>query len=139
MANRTTDGKSEHDDAIAAAKSIYLQHGRNVWINPGSEKNKTWNDQYIDVVVTEKIDSDQAWVIEVETEDSVSETEAINQWKDYDKSFEERWYLAVPAGSEADAEGLLKKQNLLHCTVITWKKNSNGTHTFWGLPGLRKQ
>ena len=32
-------------------------------------------------------DSDKAWVIEIETEDSVSDREAKEQWKKYDQAY----------------------------------------------------
>ena len=75
-------------------------------------------------------------MIEIETEDSVSENEAKSQWKDYDNVYTKRWYLAVPAALEQTAKTLIQKNAISHCTVLTWQRNTNGTYTFWGLPGL---
>lgn len=136
MANRESKKQSDHDNVVYTAKSIYEEHGKNVWINPGSTKNKTWSGQYIDVIATENKNSDKAWVIEIETEDSVSSTEAKNQWEKYDKAFTQRWHLAVPVNSESEALKLVNDTGIEHCKVITWKKNNDGTFTFWGLPGL---
>ncbi len=135
MAYRTQTKQSEHDAAVEAARQIYQDHGKHAWTNPGSEKNKAWGGRYIDVIAVEKVSDTSAWVIEVETADSVSDSEAQGQWKDYDSVFE-HWHLAVPTEAEAAAENLLRKHGISHCTVITWRRNSNGTHTFWGLPGV---
>ena len=134
MARRQTRRQSEHDGAVRAAKQIYEQNSRHVWINPGSQKNKAWAGKYIDVIAAESPTSDEAWVTEIETEDSVSTSEAENQWADYDQAFE-NWHLAVPEEKVQEAERLKKKHDLNSCKVIKWKKNSDGTHTFWGLPG----
>ncbi|MBU0509560.1 hypothetical protein KKH27_12090 [bacterium] len=136
MTVRYTSSQSGHDGAVNAAGQIYREHGKHAWVNPNEEKNKDWCGYFIDVIAVETRSADHAWVIEVETEDSVSESEAKEQWKDYDKVYTGRWYLAVPRASESEANRLIALHNLQHCTVITWERNANGTHTFWGLPGL---
>ncbi len=136
MAVRPFTRQSEHDAAVLAAKEIYEANGKYVWINPGSQKNKAWNDRYIDVIAAESLHATRAWVIEVETADSVSDSEACDQWQDYDKACQPRWYLAVPTGSKEAAEQLLRKYSISHCTVITWARDANGRYTYWGLPGL---
>jgi len=136
MATRYTSSQSGHDGVVNAAGQIYREHGKHAWINPDGEKNKDWCGYFIDVIAVETLSSDNAWVIEIETEDSVSESEAKGQWKDYDKVYTGRWYLAVPRSSESEANRLIVLHSIQHCTVITWEHNANGTHTFWGLPGL---
>ena len=136
MAVRQVNKQSEHDAAVWAAKQIYEDKGKYVWINPGSEKNKVWSGRYIDVIAAESLDATSAWVIEVETTDSVSDSEARDQWRDYDKAYQQRWFLAVPIGSKETAEQLIRKYGVLHCRVITWARDAKGLHTFWGLPGL---
>jgi hypothetical protein len=101
-----------------------------------SEKNKEWSGRYIEVTAAKSRDADRAWVIEIETADSVSATEARNQWKDYDNAYATRWYLAVLVDSKDEAQRLLRDHNISNCSVITWRRDPNGTHTFWGLPGL---
>ncbi len=135
MANRSTDKQSEHDGAVRAAGQIYLENGKISWINPNGEKNKSWSARYIDVIAAEKSDADRAWVTEVETEGSVSDSEARLQWQDYAQAYT-HWYLAVPIDLKSSAEGFLQKYNITNCTVITWRWNPNGTFTFWGLPGF---
>lgn len=136
MANRISQRQSEHDEAVYAASQIYSQNGKHTWVNPDGKKNKKWANRYIDVIAVENPQDTTAWVIEIETKDSVSDSEAKSQWKDYDSVYTKRWYLAVPVASEQAAKTLLLKHNIQHCTVVTWQRNSNGTHTFWGLPGL---
>jgi hypothetical protein len=135
MATRTSQGQSEHDAAVRAARQIYSDRGKHAWINPGSEKNKSWSGRYIDVIAVNEPNADRAWVIEVETADSVNDDEAKGQWKDYATAYT-AWYLAVPQHSKDQAESLLARHAISHCTVVTWRRNPNGTHTFWGLPGL---
>lgn len=136
MARRQPARQSEHDDVVGAAASIYRDRGKVVWVNPGSEKNKPWSGRYIDVIAVNAANATSAWVIEVETADSVSEAEAAGQWADYTAVYSQRWYLAVPTGSEDEAARLLQAHRINNCTVVTWQRNGNGTHTFWGLPGI---
>jgi hypothetical protein len=136
MANRIYNKQSEHDGAVRAAGQIYRDHGKHAWINPDGEKNKDWGGRYIDIIAAANQQATSAWVIEVETDDSVNDTEAGLQWEDYSKVYSQRWYLAVPSSSKAEAERLLKKHGITNCTVITWTRNQNGTYTFWGIPGL---
>ena len=96
MAVRQFTKQSEHDAAVSAAKQIYEDKGKHVWINLGSLKKKAWNGHYIDVIAAESLDATSAWVIEVETVDSVSDSEARDQWQDYDNVYQKHWYLAVP-------------------------------------------
>lgn len=128
---------SIHDQVVYAAKNEYETHGKNVWINPNSEKNKTWNDQYIDVIATENEEPNKAWVIEIETEESVSQTEAENQWIKYDNAFT-YWHLSVPTKSKLEADKLIKANKIEHCEVITWESGTEGKYTFSKLPGLTR-
>lgn len=134
MANRITTRQSEHDNAVRAAARIYRKKGRVVSINPDGEQNEDFNGYYIDVIARESNSDTSAWLTEIETEDSVNETEAKGQWTDYDEAYK-AWHLAVPVSVKEKAETLLKKFGIKHCTIITWKLDSDGSHTFWGLPG----
>lgn len=136
MATRSGNRQSDHDRAVQAAEQIYRQNGKYAWINPDGERNKSWCNRYIDVVAAEKPDANTAWVIEIETEDSVSESEAKSQWEDYDLAYTGHWFLAIPVASKDRASTLLQNHGIVHCSVITWKSNQDGTHTFWGLPGI---
>lgn len=107
MAKRANT-QSAHDNAVRAAQNIYENHGKHVWINPGSEKNKPWCGFFIDVIAAENQNSERAWVIEIETEDSVSGTEAEGQWTEYDDAYD-IWYLAVPTNKADEARELFKE------------------------------
>ena len=133
---RITAKQSAHDAAVAAVRNIYERKGKYVWTNPGSKKNKAWNGHYIDVIVANSSAAKEAWVIEIETDDSVTDSEARGQWKSYDATYQVRWFLAVPTGAETSARQLVGKHGISHCTVITWARNADGSHSFWGLPGL---
>jgi hypothetical protein len=136
MADRTFTGtQSEHDDAVRAARDIYRDHGKHVWIDPDGERNMSWSGLYMDVIAANQPNPTVAWVVEVETADSVTDSEATDQWSAYDQAYT-AWYLAVPVESEQDALTLLITHGIQHCTVVTWRRNPNGLHTFWGLPGL---
>ena len=135
--SRITTNQSTHDDAVRAAASIYRKKGRTVSINPDGEKNESWSGYYIDVIAKRSNSATSAWVIEIETEDSVSEAEAEKQWVDYDKAYTQAWYLAVPVEEKENAKGLLRQFGIQHCTVVTWQQNNDDTHTFWGLPGTK--
>lgn len=136
MAKRISTKQSEHDAAVKAASQIYRQDGKTVSINPGSEQNESWSGRYIDVIAKDSSASSTAWVTEVETEDSISEAEAREQWVDYDNVYTQAWHLAVPVGTENDAKELIGRYGIKHCRIITWRRNNDGTHTFWGLPGI---
>lgn len=136
MRNRETAKQNEHDDIVAAITQIYKENGMYAWSNPGSQKNKSWLGIFIDIIAAKAIDAKKAWVIEVETEDSVSEQEAKEQWKDYDATYTTRWYLAVPKSMASDARSLLESHTIMHCELIIWSYDANDVPTFWGLPGL---
>lgn len=136
MIKRNFSQQSEHDAVISSVKQIYLEHGKFAWINPDGEKKQPWNGLYIDVIAVENEKDTKAWVIEIETDDSVNENEAMEQWLNYDKTYTTQWHLAVPSNYETEAKRLLQMHNIEHCKVITWVRNQNGNYSFWGLPGL---
>lgn len=129
---------SLHDQVVRGAQEIYERHGRKVWVNPGQQKNKAWCGQYIDVIAVGHVNDTEAWVIEVETEESVTDAEASTQWSSYDNAFAQgRWYIAVPRNKMQLAQSLVKLHGLRRVSVITWARNAKGGISFWGLPGLK--
>jgi len=134
MANRKSDRQSDHDAAVAGLASVYRDKGFSQWSNPNGEKNKDFDGRYPDVIVKSK-DGDGYYLFEIETDDSVSEDEASSQWKDYDSTWS-CWYLGVPVDNEGEAKRLCQKHGIKNCRIKTWRQNQDGTHTFWGLPGL---
>ena len=138
MAKRTETAQSDHDAAVRALAELYKQKHKekNVWINPDGEKNKSWAGRYIDVIVADKVDKDSAWLIEIETADSVNDTEAESQWKYYDSVYTKDWNLSIPVECLKDAVALVQKYKLENCFILPWRKYSDGTYRFYGLPGL---
>lgn len=125
-----------HNAAVFAAAALYFDYGLYCWVNPGEEKNKSWNKLYIDVIVARTQDEvQQAWLIEFETEASVSETQAQNQWRQYAQAYS-HWYLAVPVNSRDRASFLLNKYCIDNCSLITWQKTEADDCFFYGLPCL---
>jgi hypothetical protein len=135
MPTRAPVHQALHDSVIHAAADLYRQRGRNVGTNPGTEKNQSWAGRYIDLIANEPGTPERAWLVEFETDDSVTLDEAQEQWADYDRAFN-RWYLAVPALSREFARILLEVKQASRCTLIVWRKQDDGTFTFDDLPGL---
>ena len=133
MKKRNNDEHSKHNGAVYALQDIFQRAGRVVWVNPGSEKNKEWSGRYIDVIVQHQAQS--AWVIEIETKESITEDEAKQQWVDY-ASVYQNWYLAVPINSKSKAELLLNEFGIDNCSVLAWRLDQDDSYTFWGLPGI---
>jgi hypothetical protein len=136
MILREAAQQSEHDSVVRGLASIYESKGFTVWTNPDGEKNRSFDDRYPDVIVKAKV-NDVYYLFEVETADSVTQTEAEEQWADYDGVWTRCWYLAVPQEQADEAKRLLAQNDIKHCTLVMWQRNANNTHTFWGLPGLK--
>jgi hypothetical protein len=135
LAARTAEEQSAHDDAVRAAGQVYRESGKRVWLNPDGEKNKGWAGFFIDVIAVATSTPDRAWVVEVETDDSVCASEAISQWVKYGDAYTS-WYLAVPRGQEETARRLIQEHNVRNCRIASWVRDSIGQYTFRGLPGL---
>ena len=129
MAYRLAQMQSQHDAVVHAAQDIYRDKGKICWINPNGEKNKVRGAYWIDIIVANTESDSTAWLIEIETEDSVSQSEAQDQWSRYSTEYG-HWHLAVPSGSEDKAKQLLVDNSVLNCTIITWQRNGDGAHTF---------
>jgi hypothetical protein len=135
MALREAAKQSAHDDAVRAAAHLYRASGKYVWLNPDGEKNKEWAGFFIDVIAAASSTPDRAWVLEVETDDSVCASEAESQWVKYGEAYTS-WCLAVPVGFEELARRLVQEHKVRNCGVVSWVKDPAGQYTFRGLPGL---
>ena len=67
-----------HDKVIAEAVKILNQEKFDIYTNPSQEKNAGINDNYPDIILTEKGTNTVKFIIEVETTDSITENEAEN-------------------------------------------------------------
>lgn len=113
MAVRTEKGQNDHDKAIKdiANHSRYTSKIGTVFMNPGNEHNLSVNDQYPDIGVYLSYQKKVAEIGEVETADSVDETEALLQWADYGK-LGVPFDLFVPSGSYTETSELVKKYSI---------------------------
>ena len=111
MAQREPTNSAIHDTVIRHISRRYRNRGYYVSINPGAQRNEDWNGRYVDVIVEHTQSDEIPLLIEVETRDSVTQSEAQEQWIDYSSSFE-RWYLAVPSSVASRAERLLNEYDI---------------------------
>jgi hypothetical protein len=135
MALRVASNQSVHDEAVRAVGQVYRESGKRVWLNPNGEKNKEWSGFFVDVIAVAPTTPDRAWVVEIETEDSVCAAEAESQWVRYGTAYAS-WCLAVPKGQEEAAERLIREHTVRNCRVASWAKDANGQYSFRDLPGL---
>lgn len=94
--NRSISDASLHDRVITEITNVLNQKDFDIYTNPGQEKNAGIGDNYPDVIMTEKGTTNVRFILEVETEASVTWEEAINQWKKYSTEINATFYLVVP-------------------------------------------
>ena len=97
-----------HDKVITEAVKILDQERFDIYTNPNQEKNASINDNYPDIILTEKGTTTVKFIIEVETSDSINQNEAENQWKKYATEINCTFYLLVPTNSLNKANELCK-------------------------------
>jgi hypothetical protein len=98
-----------HDRVIREAVNFLNQEHYDIYTNPGQEKNAGINDNYPDIVMTEKGTTTVKFIIEVETSDSITQFEAETQWKKYATEINSTFYLLVPANSVNKTNEMCKK------------------------------
>ncbi len=135
MAIRLAAQQSAHDDAVRAAGQVYRSSGKRVWLNPDGEKNREWAGFFIDVIAMAPTMQDRAWIVEVETDDSICAAEAQSQWARYGDAFTS-WCLAAPRGLEDVAQRLVHEHGVRNCRIASWVREPSGQYAFQGLPGL---
>ena len=114
MAYRNRENQASHDKAVKdiATSPRYLTKWGKVVTNPGNTKNQSVNGQYPDIVVLWLYVIDNVKEIgEVETNDSVNETEALSQWLEYGK-LGVPFDLFVPSETYTNAHELVKKYEI---------------------------
>jgi hypothetical protein len=122
VAHRNPEDQASHDKAvedIAASPRYHTKWGK-VITNPGSVKNQTVNGQYPDIVVVWLYVIDNVKEIgEVETSDSVNETEALSQWLEYGK-LGVPFDLFVPSETYTNAHELVKKYEIKLSEIVPY-------------------
>lgn len=94
--NRSISDASLHDRVIIEITNVLNQKDFDIYTNPGQEKNAGIGNNFPDVIMTEKGTTKVRFILEVETEASVTWEEAINQWKKYSTEINATFYLVVP-------------------------------------------
>jgi hypothetical protein len=111
MAERNINTQNVHDLVIQTAYNSLDKINHKVYINPNQEKNTSIdNIHYPDIIITELNNSNVKFIIEVETEDSVIESE-VEQWKTYSKLCNS-FYLLVPSNVRILAEQICVQNDI---------------------------
>lgn len=101
-----------HDKVVHDIVSHLNTETFDVYINPGQEKNAGIGDNYPDVILTEKNGTTVKFIMEVETVESVSQEEAMQQWKKYVSEINATFYLVVPVSSLKKAKELCQREGI---------------------------
>lgn len=106
MANRIVSSQTLHDKVINEAKNYLNQKDYDIYLNPNGFKNAGIGNNYPDIILTKKGTQNVAFIIEVETSDSITLNEATNQWKKYASEITASFYLLVPSTHKHNAVNL---------------------------------
>ena len=98
MAVRNWSSQNLHDNVIQAAYNSLDKIGHDVYTNPNQQRITNVSGYYPDIIMTARNDKYVKWVIEVETYDTITQNEAINQWRTF-ATLGGQFYLLVPIGS----------------------------------------
>lgn len=101
-----------HDKVVHDIVSHLNTETYDVYTNPGQEKNAGIGDNYPDVILTEKNGTTVKFIMEVETVESVSQEEALRQWKKYVSEINATFYLVVPVSSLKKAKELCQREGI---------------------------
>jgi hypothetical protein len=111
---RATQKVTLHDkivELVASANSDKFE----VRSNPGGEKNWVIRDggaeYYPDVVLIPKGSSQSTVIVEVETDESVNEDHALEQWVPYSK-LGRKFYLLIPSSSLDEAKAICRRHRI---------------------------
>lgn len=112
--------KNKHDEIITSVESILTKKGHLVRTNPSTSKKHgvRRGDElfYPDLYVYEIRSSGEKDVVtrlyEVETEQTVNDDEAKDQWKKFAEGASD-FYLVIPKVSVDEAESLVKKYGII--------------------------
>ncbi len=103
----------QHDKIIYQLADELKDCGYKAVINPTQEKNGSIDGLYPDIIVTDT-DMNPVYIIEVETIDSINNTEA-KQWKNYTKT-QIPFILCVPKESLYKTMHICQQYNIdVHC------------------------
>ena len=118
-----------HDEVIRKIVGHLNQRDYDVYINPGQEKNAGINGNYPDVVMTKKNERVVKFIMEIETEESVTENEASQQWKKYADEIKASFYIVVPNNLVSRAKEYCVKYNI-NARFASFTTNQHGDLSF---------
>jgi len=121
MANRLPQNQNEHDNVIQAAYNGLDKVNHEVYINPGQTNRTSVSGVYPDIIITNKGENNVKFIIEVETADSINQSE-VNQWRNYSTKISGTFYLLVPFEYRNMTE-VLCRQNGIKARFGTYKKD----------------
>lgn len=115
MAPRSFENQATHDQIVEKVKEGLDQVNHDIFINPGQQKNMgvtTINETlYPDIIVTNKGDNHVKIIIEVETEDTVTDLDS-KQWKEYADLINAPFWLLVPVTKKETAKQILNRNSI---------------------------
>lgn len=111
MATRTAANQALHDRVIQMASNNLDKINHNVYTNIGEQRITKVGEEYPDIIITKKNESAVNFIIEVETSDSIIQSEAVSQWNAYSK-LGGTFYLLVPKDSRNLAEQICLQHNI---------------------------
>lgn len=127
--NRNLQDADLHDKVIYEIRNVLNQKDFDIYTNPGQEKNAGIGNNYPDVIMTAKGTTEVRFILEVETEASVTLDEANNQWKKYSNEIKATFYLVVPQQVLSKAVTLCQQAGV-NVRYITYSINHLNNITF---------
>lgn len=125
MAARNGPNQTYHDRVIEIAADNLRRTGKyQVYTNPGNDHNTRIGQLYPDIILTPTNSNTVQFIIEVETSDSVTALEAINQWKPY-STLGGTFYIMVPQGSRSLVESICRQYGIQAKFATYWVDGSN--------------
>jgi hypothetical protein len=122
MATRSAQNQNFHDQVVRLAASYLDKNKYSVYSNPNGETNTKVGEHYPDIIVTNKGDNKALFIIEVETQDSITITEATTQWSAF-QNLGGTFYLLVPRDSVETAQNLCQTCGVKAKMAHYWVEN----------------
>lgn len=119
---RTPIAQQLHDRVIEVAGNNLWSY--NVYKNPGTQKLFGIGNLYPDIILTNKQSNVIEFIIEVETESSITPQEAVTQWSLYSK-LPGSFYILVPYQLIEPAKRLCQQYSI-QATVGAFYQEPNG-------------
>ena len=111
MATRNVQNQNFHDQVVQIAAGYLDQAKYTVYTNPDGLLNTKVGNFYPDIIVTAKGNTTAIFIIEVETQDSVTAVEAMSQWLPF-AGLGGTFYLLVPHESLQLAKQLCNQYSI---------------------------